>query len=1034
MTLLSKSFLVKKGDNLKDASQFLFEQIGYDAYLLKEIKAESLNDEVTNVTFLYYKNSEQILDNISPRKGGIYTQNIAGSNYYSQILFSQKLDPNTLVSGSVVVDGTGIAAGRLSIPTDSNDHILLVNLSGLTNKDFHEIRIDRDKLTLSDGSLFSYSPVAGYVIHTYPSAHLGDYSAPYKNRIRGKVKVDVVRTNKGVNLQKLLLENLNTARIDPSNLLYFTYTTSAKNFIDIFYAYVENPEPIILDSYPLNNSLLPNGAPPDRATFVFNTELDRSSLLSNTFFKIRSGYSSEQNIDVNYISLLSDDRTVVINTTGYINSQGSYVITVGTGLPSYKGFKKEKPEQWNIYVDSYLSVSATGTGVVEVQELGGLNKDGDDKLGITLGPGFTLPTVPGEGIRINVGSGITPINTPGQSFGVLLDNNTLSFNSATGIQVAQSGLSGIHIRSGQVVKSLNSLYDNITLQGIGSVNISVAGNTITISGSATGTSSAPDLSDEPFIVTEAPTALNNYYILTPGSGITLVNDSFTSTLYVTDYGGITGHTGDSSIHFTQASIVITSSQISNFDTSVNNLISPLSGLFTGHTGDSTIHFTQSQISIPSTQISDFTEASQDIIGALLQDTSTINFTYNDGAGTLQTDVIPGGVDHNSLLNYVANQHINHANVSITGFSGLTGGGNLTSSTGIWLTNTTVTPGTYGSATQVSVITVDQQGRLTSASTTSINLTASSISDFSEAVDDRVGSLISGQSGIVTTYIDASNLLTIGFSGTFYSDITGHLSNTSNPHSVTAPQIGAATLADFTGYTGSVGDLSRYVFRDGSRGFTGTVSGITPTSANHLATKSYVDSVISPAPVLENFIQFSTTAGESGIYTLSGGLGIDLYTGLSGYVVINNTGAGLAVDYRELTGNIIPNTSGSYNIGSTAKTVSSIYADNLYLKNNVEANTYKLANSQWIQGRNSGDTAWVNIIRVNSLDEVEINSSVFSGISFSELMFEAGEVPDTPVTDAFKIYAYTTGTTPNKEIVLYALDKSGVSIVLTSMIE
>ncbi len=706
-------------------------------------------------------------------------------------------------------------------------------------------------------------------------------------------------------------------------------------------------------------------------------------------------------------------------------------------MPSYKGFRKDKPEQWNIYVDSYLAISgatATGTGVVEVQELGGLNKDGDNKLGITLGPGFTLPTIPGEGIKINVGSGITPISIPGQSFGVNLDNNTLSFNSATGIQVAQSGLSGEHIKSGQVVKSINNLKDAVTLSGIGSVSISVAGNTITFSGSASGTSSVPDLSDEPFIVTELPNNLNNYYILTPGSGITISNDLNTTTLYVTNYAGITGHTGDNSIHFTQASISITSSQISNFNTSVNSLISPLSGAFTGHTGQTSIHFTQGEISIPSTQISDFTEATQDVIGALLQDSSTINFTYNDGAGTLQTDVIVTGIDHNSLLNYSASRHIDHSSVTITGFSGLTGGGNLTSSTGIWLTNTSVTPGTYGSSSQASVFTVDQQGRITSASNSSINVTASAISDFSEAVDDRVGVLISGQSGITVIYNDSTNLLSIGFSGVLYTDVTSHLVSTSNPHSVTTAQIGAATLLAFTGYTGEVGNLASYVFRDGSRGFTGVVSGITPTSSNHLATKGYVDSFIAPAPILDNLIQFSTVAGESGIYTLSGGLGITLYTGLSGYIIINNTGAGLAVDYREFTGDIIPDTSGAYNIGSSAKTVSFIYTDNIDVKNDVEANTFKLANSQWIQARNSGDTSWVNIIRINSLDEVEINSSVFSGISFSELMFEAGDIPDTPITDAFKIFAYTTGVSPNKEVTLYTLDKNGTQIILSSLIE
>lgn len=42
-------------------------------------------------------------------------------------------------------------------------------------------------------------------------------------------------------------------------------------------------------------------------------------------------------------------------------------------------------------------------------------------------------------------------------------------------------------------------------------------------------------------------------------------------------------------------------------------------------------------------------------------------------------------------------------------------------TGAQLANTAITPGTYGSASNISVITVDQQGRLTSASNVSISI-------------------------------------------------------------------------------------------------------------------------------------------------------------------------------------------------------------------------------------------------------------------------------------------------------------------------
>jgi hypothetical protein len=44
------------------------------------------------------------------------------------------------------------------------------------------------------------------------------------------------------------------------------------------------------------------------------------------------------------------------------------------------------------------------------------------------------------------------------------------------------------------------------------------------------------------------------------------------------------------------------------------------------------------------------EAAQDAVGSILLDTSTINFTYDDSTPSISAVVIPGGVDHDALLN------------------------------------------------------------------------------------------------------------------------------------------------------------------------------------------------------------------------------------------------------------------------------------------------------------------------------------------------------------------------------------------------
>lgn len=51
------------------------------------------------------------------------------------------------------------------------------------------------------------------------------------------------------------------------------------------------------------------------------------------------------------------------------------------------------------------------------------------------------------------------------------------------------------------------------------------------------------------------------------------------------------------------------------------------------------------------------ERAQDDVGGALTDSASIDFTYDDGAGTITAAVLPAGVDHDSLSGFVANEHI-----------------------------------------------------------------------------------------------------------------------------------------------------------------------------------------------------------------------------------------------------------------------------------------------------------------------------------------------------------------------------------------
>ena len=120
--------------------------------------------------------------------------------------------------------------------------------------------------------------------------------------------------------------------------------------------------------------------------------------------------------------------------------------------------------------------------------------------------------------------------------------------------------------------------------------------------------------------------------------------------------------------------------------------------------------------------------------------SAYTISANTVSGTADvtfTSAPPSGAN-NIVVNYRATQIVSYnsvnnsqivsvANTKITGniiSSQITSVAN-TQITGVMtaaqLANTAITPGTYGSASNISVITVDQQGRLTSASNVSISI-------------------------------------------------------------------------------------------------------------------------------------------------------------------------------------------------------------------------------------------------------------------------------------------------------------------------
>ena len=89
-------------------------------------------------------------------------------------------------------------------------------------------------------------------------------------------------------------------------------------------------------------------------------------------------------------------------------------------------------------------------------------------------------------------------------------------------------------------------------------------------------------------------------------------------------------------------------------------------------------------------------------------------------------------------------------------TGISGGGQLTGNVTINLANTAVTAGTYGTATQVSQVTVDAQGRITSAANVAIAIANSAVSGLG-TMSTQNANAVTITGGSVTANLTSNNV-------------------------------------------------------------------------------------------------------------------------------------------------------------------------------------------------------------------------------------------------------------------------------------
>jgi hypothetical protein len=176
-------------------------------------------------------------------------------------------------------------------------------------------------------------------------------------------------------------------------------------------------------------------------------------------------------------------------------------------------------------------------------------------------------------------------------------------------------------------------------------------------------------------------------------------------------------------------------------------------------------------------------------------------------------------------------------LTISGGVGLSSVASATDTLTINLDNTAVTAGTYGNASSVGAFTVDAQGRLSNAVSTSISITSAAVSDFAEAAQDAFGTLVTNgsQSGITVTYDDANTKVNFSVANQSFT-LAG---DTGSSQTITAGD--TLTISGGTGLTATAGgatdkitlDLDNTAVTAGGYGGAGTVGTFTVDAQGRL---------------------------------------------------------------------------------------------------------------------------------------------------------------------------------------------------------
>lgn len=261
------------------------------------------------------------------------------------------------------------------------------------------------------------------------------------------------------------------------------------------------------------------------------------------------------------------------------------------------------------------------------------------------------------------------------------------------------------------------------------------------------------------------------------------------------------------------------------------------GAGTGDPINGTAAQAKAALGITSADVSDFTEAVHDAAYGSFTDSPTIDFTYDDDGNTITADVIDGSVTTAKL---------DEVNGDV---------------------------GSFGSASEAATFTVNAQGQVTAASETNIAITASQVTDFTEAVHDAAYGSFTDTATVAWAYDDSgdeitANLIDGSVTNFKLDEMPAHTFKGNNTGSAAAPD--DLTVAELKAEL----DLTGTNSGDQTITLTGDVGGTgTGSFATTLATVNSDVGSFGSASAVPTF-----TVNGKGLVTAAGSASVQITTG------------------------------------------------------------------------------------------------------------------------------------------------------------